>query len=168
MLETLVEKSRDVNCNFANLGNQIDKLVEEHNLERWVKITHSQQTYLPWDRCLSPIIQYSCWKQLLNELQQNMGRKAVASIALMWLIPVSILVNRIVPDPYMVKLKNSFLTNNFEFIFTIVWSRFLTGSKIAGWDIPRSSGTRVLQRQFQKLGSHDHYSSWLVSHCLRQ
>ncbi|KAG8376893.1 hypothetical protein BUALT_Bualt09G0111400 [Buddleja alternifolia] len=30
-----------------------------------------------------------------------MGRIAVASIVILWLIPISILVNRIVPDPYM-------------------------------------------------------------------
>lgn len=29
----------------------------------------------------------------------------------------------------------------------------------AGWDIPHTSSTTVLQRQFQKLGSHDHHSS---------
>ena len=32
-----------------------------------------------------------------------MGKIAVAAIVSVWVIPISILVNRIVPDPYMVR-----------------------------------------------------------------
>ncbi|XP_073126032.1 dol-P-Glc:Glc(2)Man(9)GlcNAc(2)-PP-Dol alpha-1,2-glucosyltransferase isoform X2 [Henckelia pumila] len=38
---------------------------------------------------------------MLNLNLQNMGRRAVAAAVSLWLIPISILVNRIVPDPYM-------------------------------------------------------------------
>lgn len=40
---------------------------------------------------------------------------------------------------------------------------WLKATIVVGWDIPCASGSAVLQRQFQKLGSHDHNSSWLVS-----
>lgn len=33
-----------------------------------------------------------------------MGRVEVAVIVSLWVIPISILVNRIVPDPYMVSI----------------------------------------------------------------
>lgn len=35
-----------------------------------------------------------------------MGRIAVAAIVSSWVVPISILVNRIVSEPYMVKLPN--------------------------------------------------------------
>jgi len=38
-----------------------------------------------------------------------MGKLAVAAITSLWVIPMSIIVNHIVPEPYMVK-KNLFRT----------------------------------------------------------
>lgn len=38
-----------------------------------------------------------------------MGRIAVAAIVSFWVIPISILVNRVVPEPYMVIMETPFL-----------------------------------------------------------
>jgi hypothetical protein len=36
------------------------------------------------------------------------------------------------------------------------------GWKNTGWDIPYSTSTRVLSRQLQEMGSHDHHVPWPV------
>lgn len=47
-----------------------------------------------------------------------MGRLAVAAIVSLWVVPISILVNRILPDPYMVSFFVNFISNflNLEFV----------------------------------------------------
>lgn len=95
----------------------------------------------------------------MRKIEREMGRMMVAAIVSIWVIPMSILVNRIVPDPYMVKRLHLFLSLSAHFT-----SFLLTCSPCgAGWDIPHPTGAAVLPWGLQILGSHDHYPTWPVS-----
>ena len=156
--------NRKLSFSFCLLIKKPDFLLKYLKSQFWFELTWvragpglgSERKDEPSTVLIAPKI---LWKrQLQRERERDMGKVAVAVIVSLWVISLSILVNHIVPEPYMVSpkpqtQKNMNVFENFADFYLV---------DCIGWNIPHTSGTTVLHWQFQKLGSHDYHPSWPV------
>jgi len=98
-----------------------------------------------------------------------MGKLALAAIVSSWVVPITIMVNHAVPEPYMVRthlLTSWTWTDTFWYLKwqwrTLPFIQYNWYLWSAGWDISYTTGSAVLQGKFWKLGPYDYHPSWPV------
>lgn len=111
---------------------------------------------------LFDILNYSCHP---GHWRGEMGKIALAAIvSFLWVIPTTLVVNHIVPEPYMVRknLLNRRTDSSWYLNWYLKFFPFIQYDRypwFAGWDISYTTSTTVLQGKFWKLGPYDYNSS---------